>query len=876
MSKQEIDAIFDAALELPAEERATFLDRRCPSGPVREAVDRLLRGSVETDLHLRTGGGIGGPLGDALWGDMMQPGPLRPDERVGPFRVVSELGRGGMAVVYLAERADGEFRQRVALKVVRSVASRSRDRERFRLERQILASLEHPNIARLLDGGHTDDGRPYFAMEVVDGLPIDRYCDENRLPIDDRLHLFLDVTRAIESAHRSLVVHRDIKPSNILVSEGGQVKLLDFGIAKLLDATGVASAPALTRTAVVAMTPEVASPEQFRGDPVTTASDIYQLGLLLYELLSGLRPYSLEGLSLTAVWEQVCELLPTRPSTALQHLAKRSGEAAGPTAETSAERIGERRGCSPERLWRTLEGDLDTIVMMALRKEPERRYGSVGNLADDIERCLVGRPVLARGDTWTYRTRKFVGRHRLAVSAAAAVALLVAGLVLFYTVQLGSERNAARTEARRAAAARDQAVAAREEAEQVVELLVDLFRVSDPEGEAGGGITARELLEQGAAKIRDQLPDQPLIRARLMATIGKVYLHLAVFEEARMLLEEAVSTQRRFLGAGHPDLAATLSDLALLTRLQGRYEEAEPLYRRALGIRLKRLGPTHDDTVASYQNLANLFNLTGRFDEAIPLYQRSLAVREERGGDPLKIAVILQNLGGCYWEQGRFDEAEPLLLRALAIREQAFGPDHTKVADSLNNIAILVKAQGRYDEAESLFHRALTIEENALGPEHPDVAVPLQNLAELYLVLERYPEAERHSLRARGLREKALGPEHPDLAATLSTLGDLRRRQGRLAEAESHLRRALAIVEKKLGPETIWSAFCLGSLATVYRDQRRFAAAEPLYRRAMAILEVNLQPDHPELVDLLAEYAELLATTGRDDAAKALRSRIAG
>ena len=441
---QQADAVFSEALDLPPEKRAAFLDEACAGdADLRREVERLFEADAQAGLFLETPSDwfdaprLPGP-GVAAEGDRARRAVL--GQQVGPYRLLDEIGHGGMGTVYLAERADGQFEQQVALKLVRSGVATDEALRRFRLERQILAGLHHPHVARLLDGGVTEDGTPYFVMEYVAGIPIDRYCDEHRLSIAERLRLFCTVCAAVQYAHQNLVVHRDLKPSNILVTDDGQVKLLDFGIARLLDPEARTLSPALTQTGLRLMTPEYASPEQVRGEPVGTASDGYQLGVLLYELLTGHRPYRLPGRLLHHIERIVCEEMPTRPSTAVVQIEEVEVSGDGGTQSITPEQVSRARSTSIERLRRRLAGDLDNIVLMALRKEPARRYASVGNLEADIQRHLTGLPVRARPDTLVYRATKFVRRNWIGVAATLLVMLsLVAGL----TVALWQARIAA-------------------------------------------------------------------------------------------------------------------------------------------------------------------------------------------------------------------------------------------------------------------------------------------------------------------------------------------------------------------------------------------------------------------------------------------------
>ncbi|NBC18727.1 MAG: protein kinase, partial [Bacteroidetes bacterium] len=569
-----LKALFEAALDRPPEERTSFLDEAC-------AGDEELRQELESLLMAAAGSGPFDALADEfvspLLADLEDDAdllmPTLEGRRVGPYEIARRIGQGGMGAVYLAERADGQFEQQVALKLVRHGLHGTEGARRFLAERQILARLQHPHIARLLDGGITEDGQPYFAMEYVDGLPLDAYCDEHELGIETRLRLFQTVCDAVHYAHQNLIVHRDLKPSNILVTEdpgsgpgqAPQVKLLDFGIAKLIDVED--EGDLLTRTGMPVLTPAYASPEQVRCQPITTASDVYTLGVVLFELLTGQRPYDVQGRSPSEVEEMVCETEPPAPSAIVTRPAPGSASDAPPT----------RTSGSPEVLRRRLAGDLDTIILKAMQKEPGRRYASAEALRDDLQRHLDGLPVTARPSTLGYRARTFVRRHRTGVTAAALVALAVlAGIVgtVWQARVAAQERDAARQEAAKA--------------ERVASFLIDVFETPDPSEARGDTITAREILDRGARRVRTELAAEPAVQAQMMDVIGRVYQNLGLYDRAGALLDEALTLRRTTPDVAPGDLAASLHHKAVLLHARGAYDAADSLYQRALQMRRDR------------------------------------------------------------------------------------------------------------------------------------------------------------------------------------------------------------------------------------------------------------------------------------------------
>jgi serine/threonine-protein kinase len=706
-----------------------------------------------------------------------------------------------MAVVYAADRADGQFRQRVALKLIKRGTEREDALRRFEQERQILASLDHPAIACLVDAGITPDGRPFFAMEHVEGSTIDRYCDRHRLGVEERLQYFLEVAGAVRYAHSNLVVHRDLKPANILVTADGRVKLLDFGIAKLL---GDEPAGSATQAGERVMTTEYASPEQVRGETITTASDVYQLGLLLYELLAGCRPYRLSSATPSEVEQAICEQEPLPPSAAV-----------------SRTRVPEEVSSRPERLRKRLKGDLDTIVLKALRKEPERRYRSVEELSHDIECHLAGRPVTARKDTIWYRAGKLVSRRAAAFMTTLVVMLLVSGLVGFYTVRLARERNRAQLEA--------------EKATQVSGFLKNVFAVSGPDQRRGDEITARELLDRGYEWISVDLDQQPLVQAEMMCVLGGIYHALGMYPQAGALLEEALEIQSRHLGSDHLTLSSTLVELADVYELQTNPDKAVPLYRRAIGILEKQ---DLDNTRLAIK-LGMLYRVDRRHDEAEVLLKHALAVhRRSPEGDPLVLAECLIELGDLHVAQRRLDNAVASYQEALEIRDRS-GSDCRLVAEGLEKLANLHAQQHQFERAEPLFERAIGILEVALGKHHPEVATMAFNIGRRYLWEGRYDRSAQYLRRSLVSREEYFGTQHPNVAITLRELATCFNGWGEYDDAELLLDRALAIWQVHFDSDEIYLATIYSTQALVATNQGRLDRAKTLYHQCLGVFERN-------------------------------------
>ena len=817
------DALFDRALDLEPGERAGYLERACAGDAgLRAEVEELLRLAGEPAPAFDPDAAASGPLWRGLASELAARGGGGTPSRAGAWRPVRELGRGGMGVVWLAERADGEFEQRAALKLLYPGVASEESLRRFERERQILAGLDHPGIARLLDGGRTADGQPYFVMELVDGRPIDRYCDELRLGIRERLALFVQVGRAVEHAHRNLVVHRDLKPSNIVVTGGGEVKLLDFGIAKLLQDEGPAEP--LTRTAARILTPEYASPEQVVGGPLTVASDVYQLGLLLYELLSGRRAHRLTGGSVLEMARVVCHEEP-RPPSAVPAAAAGGGEAAAGAEETAR-----LRGTTPRGLARRLRGDLDTITLRALHKDPARRYPSVARLVEDVERHLAGRPVLARGDGLGYRAARFVRRHRLAVAAGALVVLVLAAYAATATVQ-------ARTIARERDRARAEAV----KAEQVKSFVAGLFEVADPEESRGAEISARELLDRGWARIEDELSGQPDVQVDLLDTVGEIYRKLGLFDRAGPLLERALEGARGLGDGRDPLLTRTLRSNGRLRRQLGDFEGAEALLREALELQRARPGPDDAEVAETLGELGKTLQQAGEFAAAEEVLRRALDLRRAIfGAGHVVVADSLDDLGLALQSRGDSAAAEPLLREALELRRRALPADHPRLASSLSNLALAVHDRGRYEEAERLYREALAVMVEVWGEDHPNVAVTLNNLARSLRVRGELAGAEAALERALAIRRRTLGAAHPQVAMNLNDLGRLRYERGELDAAERFYREALAAYPA----EHPWRSASLYNLGRVLEDRGDHPGAERLYRETLARQRTDYGEDH--------------------------------
>jgi serine/threonine-protein kinase len=695
-------------------------------------------------------------------------------ERIGPYRVIHEAGHGGMGAVYLAERADDQFRQRVALKLVRGGLHSEYLVRRFREERQILASLDHPNIARLLDGGVTVEGMPFFAMEYVEGTPIDRFCDEQQLSVEQRLELFLKVCGAVQYAHRNLVVHRDLKPSNILVTHEGEPKLLDFGIAKLLSGDAEAG---LTQAGMRMLTPEYASPEQIRGEPVNTASDVYSLGVLLYELLTGTPPHRRGTRTSRELEQRVLEREPERPSVAVLR------------AE-DPEQVSRARGSAPSKLSRHLRGDLDTVVLRAMHKEPQRRYATAEQFAADVRRHLNGMPVGARPDTPAYRVRKFVQRHRWGVAGAVAFVLLLLGFSAVTAIQAARIR----TDAARIAAERDRA-------QQGEAFLLGLFARSDPFQGRGNAVSVRELLDSGVAKLSQEMADRPDTRARMYLAIGRAYYGLGESDRAILFMDSSYTLLRKLHGETDPDATGTANQLANVLRSAGRYDAAATLYQRILAARRQQYGNHSPEVARSLNGLALVLLMQGRSAEAESLLREALVIdRRDAAEEPAHLAQTLNNLGHVLRDQGKLAAAEAAHRESLSVRRAVWGPEHFEVSVSLSNLAGVLRDRGDLADADTLYRQTLDLRRRLVGDRHPDLAYDRAGYALLLHRRGEFHASEKLYRQALEVQQRALPVGHPLTATTLTRLGLLLLEMKRPGEARPPLEEALATRRQVLVP----------------------------------------------------------------------------
>jgi serine/threonine protein kinase/tetratricopeptide (TPR) repeat protein len=809
---QKIQSLFEEIADSGPAERAARLASSCgDDAELRKSVELLLASDQRTEDPLMNA------IGEAAESLLVEHQDRLLGTRIGAYRVVSILGHGGMSTVYRGERDDSQYQQTVAIKVLHYATLHPRLRSRLHSERHILATLDHPSIARLIDSGDLEDGTPYLVMEHVDGEAVDAYCDNRTLFVRERLELFIQVCDAVQYAHRNLVVHRDIKAANIFVTGDGNPKLLDFGIAKLLAPESLSHTLPVTRLQERILTPENAAPEQVLGRPITTATDIYSLGVLLYQLLTGRSPYRLLSYSQLQLERAICMDEPVRPSQMV--IAKLSGENG-----SDRSRISDRRGLSPQRLRARLSGDLDAIIAMAMRKEPDRRYPSVEAFALDISRHLMGRPVRARQGDWHYYAAKFLRRHVLGVIAVAAVMLglaVIAGVTLWQNHRIELARQATAQE--------------RDRAQQVSAFLVDVFSQADPFNAQGHEPTAKDLLDRGAQSILSNTSLQPEVRAQLLESIGLAY------------------------------------------RRQGLSERAVPLFEQAVAIRREEHPFDKHRAAAALANLARALTDGGHLVTAEAYLQQALQL--SRGGDEspsIETADILEQFGEFELE-GKSDSqaAGKLFSEALDIYRGILGNQNLSVATTLTSLASAALWAGDYPLAERYEREAIKTFQASVSRNHPDHAAGLQTLGIILTERGKYLEAEQQLTEALDIVRTVFGANNQRVAPIESQLGALYDRQGDLPRAIQATQKAVDIATDKLGPTHYLTGYYLDALAGLYLKANDLAAAEKIAHQALAVYAQGLPARHLYVASTRQLLGEILMQRGELAAAETeLRAAI--
>jgi serine/threonine protein kinase/Tfp pilus assembly protein PilF len=858
---RQIEELFHTALDCEPGHRAVFLDSAC-------AGDASLRREIESLLSSYEKGSFTGTAAFVEGIKLLEENEDRSHagQNIGPYRVIRKIGQGGMGAVYLAARADQAFQKEVAIKLIKGGQDSEDVIRRFRSERQILASLDHPNITRLLDGGTTEDGLPYFVMEFIQGQAIDNYCDSHNLGSTERLRLFQDVCAAVHYAHQHLVIHRDLKSGNILVTAEGVPRLLDFGIAKLLSSEPSVADP--TVTIARRMTPLSASPEQVRGGNITTASDVYSLGVLLYKLLTGHSPYRLAGRSPEEIERAICKEDPEKPSDVIGRV-----EDPGAANATTPQSVSESREGTPDKLRRRLRGDLDNIVLMALRKEPQRRYSSVLQFSDDVRRHLEGLPVMARRDTPGYRTAKFIGRHTTGVAAAAFIFLsLTSGIV------------ATLRQTRIARAERDRAQVEKAKADRINAFLQDMLSFSSPSYVSSNprkdpDAKVSEVVEEAARRAESELADQPEVLAEMQRTIGAVYYAQGRYDQAEQILRAALEKYSRLYGPASYQSVEASNTLANSLLRRGNTAEAESLFRKDIEIARKEAQRGHLDVRTMAYVLGDYGSmLDQRADKATAGYLREALqyASQLTGKDRAYVAMIDNDLGDVAYRSGDLKEAER--LNRAAIDEYRRLPEGTYVemAASLSNLGAVLIKQGKYDEAEPFVREGLELRRNRLGNAHPDTAMSLFRLSDLLYKKGDFQSAESAAKESVQVFSLALTrpKDNAYFANPLMELGLILNKMGRSREGEDYLREALAIRIHLLPGGNQLIGVSQGALGECLITQKRYGEAEPFLLESYASLKTVQGEQSPPTREAARRLVTLYQFWGKPEKAARYQAAV--
>jgi eukaryotic-like serine/threonine-protein kinase len=758
---EHVAALFEAAVSLDPGQRSAFLDRACgDEGSLKQEVEELLQADAAAGTFLKH------PVFDLPTADDSHAS----QRTIGPYQLLELIGQGGMGEVWLAEQKH-PVRRRVAIKLIKVGMDTQEVVGRFESERQALALMDHPAIAKVFDAGSTPEGRPYFVMECVPGLPITEYCDKHKLTIRQRLELFTRVCDGVQHAHQKAIIHRDLKPSNILVTEvdGKPVpRIIDFGVAKAISQT-LTARTVYTRIGTLVGTVGYMSPEQANsdGEDIDTRTDVYSLGAVLYELLSGALPFDLRKAAYDEVVRRLREEDAPKPSTRIRAAREDSAVAA------------RNRGGDPSTVACQLRGEPDAIALKALEKDRSRRYASASELAADIERYLRHEPVTAHAPSVAYRAGKYIRRHRLGVAMATAGVLLLAAFAVVQSFQLRRIRRE------------------RDRADRITQFMTGMFKISDPSEARGNTVTAREILDKASREIDTGLAHDPGLQAQMMRTMADTYQDLGLYQQAEPLDKRALAIQERVLGPRRPETLRTKSTLAAVQSFEGRYAEADRTLRETLKAQREVLGAQHPDTLHTMVVLGDILDGEAKHPEALALKQAVLDVQRRTLGpeDPQTI-VTMSDLAATLVYMERYAEAETVYREVLEARRRILGPEHPLTVAAMSNIAAVLGNEGKYVEAEKIFREVLDKQRRLLGPEHPSTASTMSTLSIDLLELGRYPEAEKLAREALDIERRVEGSESPDTADAERELANVLTVEGHYQDAEKLYREAIRIATK--------------------------------------------------------------------------------
>lgn len=799
-----IQTLFHGAADLPKSEQRAYLESACDGDPSLMTDVLTLLGEDERAASLLDRN-VADVAHEVFDDDLSRALPFK---EFGPYRIVRGLGEGGMGVVYLAERTD--LRTMVAIKILRDAWVSPARRERFSAEQRTLAHLNHPSIARLYDANTLADGTPWFVMEYVEGTPLLNYANQHQLSLNERLKLFRSVCEAVQYAHGQAIIHRDLKPSNILVKNDGSVRLLDFGIAKHLDS--VDASDDLTRTGPRLMTPAYAAPEQIRGERVGVHTDVYSLGVILYELLAGCLPFDLSNQSPAQVQSTLCEREPEKPSAIAARIPKAT-RTSHPILSAS----------------KTARADLDVLCLTAMHKEPERRYRSVEALIRDVDHFLKAQPLEARPDNLPYRLGKFLSRNRTAVSAAALVFFSIVGLVIFYTVRLTRARNAAIAEAART--------------QRVQHFMENLFQGGDEAAGPADDLRVVTLLDRGAQQARS-LDSDPAVQADLYQTLATSYQLIGKYDQADSLYNSALEKRKSVYGPDSAEVAETLVSLSLLRRDQGNLKDAENFSHEGLDMAKRHLPPNHPEIAAAASALGQVLVARGEYAQAIPILQDAFRVQSLPGAPVADLATTMTELANAQFYTGHYAESDSLNRRILEMDRKAFGANHPNVAEDLSNLASIQYEWGHYAEAEKYDRQAIAIAQAWWGRDHPETSSFLTLLGRALVAQSKFDEAGPLLREALAIQEHVYGKVQTRVASTVSELGRLALAQDKLDEAEADFNRALNIWMTVYNGKHYYIGTALGNLGGVAMVRKQYAPAQSYFSEALQMFSQTLPADH--------------------------------
>lgn len=852
-----IQDLFHQALSRPTSEREAFLEEACDDPDLRAEVESMLRAHENADDFLQ------GAADDLLAADTEEP------STIGPYRLLEPIGQGGMGLVYRAERSDGLYERDVALKIIRTSLDHATLKHRFEAERHALARLEHPNIARLYDAGLDSMGHPYVVMEYVDGIPIDEYCDRGRLGLNERLDLFEQVADAMHYAHQKLVLHRDLKPSNILVTDDGRVKILDFGLAKLLEPDEPTEQ---TQTRHRALTPQYASPEQIQGEALSTASDVYSLGVVLYQLLTGRRPHGSTTTSPYELERLTVEEPPARPSSVVNQPLEEKDE-------TTPEILARRRGLAPESLRARLQGDLDVILMKCLRKSPDERYRSAKQLVDDLRRHRTDRPVTARTPTWRYRLSRFARRHRTAVTATlvgALCLLLGGGIAVWQAVEASQEREAAEQAEMRTA--------------ETLDFLMGLIDQGNPAESGGEELTVRDVADEAFDELRESPPDDATLHAHMAGTIGQLYSNLGRFNESEEALSMALSVGEEAFGPDHPEMADLLVERAKLHYRVSEYDAGIAAIREAEEILTAHdVDPLDLAWDGVYDMKGAFASRQGDHERSEEAYRQLHALREEHyGPDDPRTATTLVRIASAYQTRQDPVTAEDYYRDGLSVLEDHYSEPDRNLAQTRDMMATTLNARGRnlleegdsteahayFEEAADLLQAAIDDFEALHGSDHPDVLKAQVTLASTYRRsgdLEKAKALYRETLD----QQRDILPEgHARIAWTLHGIGHTFSSQGEPEEALPYFEEALDIIRSNMPSESPLLATARVAVAQTLADLERYEEAEQVYSNAYEDIRASHDFTNEHVHELRQDIADLYESWDRPAHALAYRWTI--